>query len=512
MTMDRGRFSRARTGAAPTILSVSTPNVTTTSFTVSWTLDEVATGQVEYGTTLGLGTFTTKEASLTYSTHLQTVSGLTAGTAYFFRVLGEDADGNPYASATIAVTTSGGTAGITYDDYTLPNSWTHLGTTYQIDHTGVADSTPGVNFWIEDAVDGADATHHTRLIFPPTAVLRTNTALCVSSKVHTTLWGHAATSSAWIRGDATSYQDVGCRINPAWTAVSPHHSAFIVGARYNGFQSISFTGYPCSDVTIRGFDIRGANPSPGIYPGGGHENCNALEYSVATNTEFAYNMVRGMGGDLVRFRQGTTGHVHHNYCLNTGRMGCTAVINNKADVNIRSDHVFEYNTIDRCGYWGIDVEPEDEANTSLRRFDGLVIRNNLWGTFGSTSVGGGFAVIGGTSNPTTRHIADIEVYENVIDGTGYGSYAGNNRNLWVLVAHVTNLSAIPPGSDPRPQRVTVRDNVVTHGAAYSQSGYPSPITARYTDTLVVTDNDANLASGDWTNLTGCTNVTEGGNV
>jgi hypothetical protein len=367
-----------------------------------------------------------------------------------------------------------------------------------------------VQAWIADHAGGTDANHHVRLIFPPGSRIRINTAIALggTDMSHTTLWGHANSSSAWIRGDANAYPDPGAIIDVAWTSASPQNSAFVVGAKYNGPGSIRFQ-QGGGDFVIRGFDIRGNNPNPGIYPGGGYENGNALEYNLASDVEFAYNRVRGMGGDLVRFRMGRTGHVHHNYALDTGRMGVTAVHNYGTNVTLPSNHVFEHNTIDRAGYWGIDVEPEDASDSSKRKFDGLIVRYNRWGTFASTSVGGGFAVIGGTAAPDpNRHIADIEIYGNVIDGYGYGSYAGNKRDLWVLVAHVPNLSAVPVGSDPRPQRVTIRDNAVTHGA--SRSG--SPLTAKYTDTLVIKDNDANYSGSDWAVLTGSTGVTESGNT
>ncbi len=399
--------------------------------------------------------------------------------------------------------------GTNYTDYTLPKSWDGL----VIDHTGANDSTPGVQAWIADHAGGTDANNHVRLIFPPGSRIRINTAIALggTDMSHTTLWGHAGTSSAWIRGDANAYRDPGAIIDVAWSDYSPYNSAFVVGAKYKGYHSLSWL-QGGNDFVIRGFDIRGNNPNPGIYPGGGYENANALEYSMASNSEFAYNKVRGMGGDLVRFRSGRTGHVHHNYVLNTGRMGVTAVHNYENDVTLHSDHVFEYNTIDRAGYWGIDVEPEDASDSSKRKFDGLIVRYNRWGTFASTSVGGGFAVIGGTANPDpNRHLADIEIYGNVIDGYGYGSYAGNKRDLWVLVAHSISNPGVATGKDPRPQNIVIRDNVVTHGATWSQSGYTGPVTARYTDNLVIKNNDANYSGSDWAVVTGSTGVTESGN-
>jgi hypothetical protein len=70
-------------------------SVTTTTATIEWDLDQPATGQVEYGTADGgpYPSTSTLEDSFDYSHHVQTISGLSDGTAYYFRVLAENAAG-----------------------------------------------------------------------------------------------------------------------------------------------------------------------------------------------------------------------------------------------------------------------------------------------------------------------------------------------------------------------------------------------------------------------------------
>lgn len=70
---------------APTISNVNA-SVTTTTANISWSLDMPATGQVNYGTTAAYGSSTTAETSLDYSSHVQTITGLTPGTLYHYRV------------------------------------------------------------------------------------------------------------------------------------------------------------------------------------------------------------------------------------------------------------------------------------------------------------------------------------------------------------------------------------------------------------------------------------------
>lgn len=80
--------------SAPTITAGPTiDQITTTSFRVTWSLNEGSQGQIEYGPTLSYGNFTTREFNY-LTTHIQTVSGLTPGTEYNFRILGQDAAGN----------------------------------------------------------------------------------------------------------------------------------------------------------------------------------------------------------------------------------------------------------------------------------------------------------------------------------------------------------------------------------------------------------------------------------
>ena len=79
---------------APVISNVTANVLSSTNATISWDLDEPATGQIEYGTTTAYGSFSEPELSFVYSNHVQTLAGLTPGTTYHYRVLSADASGN----------------------------------------------------------------------------------------------------------------------------------------------------------------------------------------------------------------------------------------------------------------------------------------------------------------------------------------------------------------------------------------------------------------------------------
>ncbi len=83
--------------AAPVISAVSVGARIPTGGTIHWTTDEPATGQVDYGTTAAYGSTTPLVATLSTVHHLS-LSGLTPGTTYHFRVISRDAATNQAVS------------------------------------------------------------------------------------------------------------------------------------------------------------------------------------------------------------------------------------------------------------------------------------------------------------------------------------------------------------------------------------------------------------------------------
>ena len=91
--------SAAADTTAPVISNIAVSSVNQNGADVSWTTDEPADTQVEYGTTTAYGLSTSLNASLTTS-HTQVVSGLNAGVTYHYRVKSRDAAGNLRCRAT----------------------------------------------------------------------------------------------------------------------------------------------------------------------------------------------------------------------------------------------------------------------------------------------------------------------------------------------------------------------------------------------------------------------------
>jgi len=90
---------------APTISGVSASDITQASATISWNTDEPATSQVEYGLTTSYGS-TTLLASTLITSHSVSLSGLSVGTTYHYRVKSKDAEENERISGDYTFTTA----------------------------------------------------------------------------------------------------------------------------------------------------------------------------------------------------------------------------------------------------------------------------------------------------------------------------------------------------------------------------------------------------------------------
>jgi len=77
----------------PMIHAVTASGITETGATITWTTDEPATSQVEYGLTTGYGAITPPVEKLSYN-HSVALSGLAADTTYHYRVRSKDTYGN----------------------------------------------------------------------------------------------------------------------------------------------------------------------------------------------------------------------------------------------------------------------------------------------------------------------------------------------------------------------------------------------------------------------------------
>ena len=90
---------------APTISAVTALSISDNAATITWSTNEVASTQINYGLTTAYGSTTTLVPTLTL-THSQTLTGLAASTTYHYRVRSRDAAGNEAVSGDLVLTTT----------------------------------------------------------------------------------------------------------------------------------------------------------------------------------------------------------------------------------------------------------------------------------------------------------------------------------------------------------------------------------------------------------------------
>lgn len=103
----------------PVITKVATSVVSYHSANITWTTDEKANSQVEYGTTTAYGTITTINPHEKLSTaHYVTLTKLADGTEYHYRVISRDKEGNKAISEDYTFTTKPDPV-VEFPDYNL---------------------------------------------------------------------------------------------------------------------------------------------------------------------------------------------------------------------------------------------------------------------------------------------------------------------------------------------------------------------------------------------------------
>ena len=90
---------------APTLLAITATAITSSGATITWTSNENATSQVEYGTTTSYGSMSALDASLVMS-HSVALTGLASSSMYHFRVWSKDAANNTASSSDMSFTTA----------------------------------------------------------------------------------------------------------------------------------------------------------------------------------------------------------------------------------------------------------------------------------------------------------------------------------------------------------------------------------------------------------------------
>jgi len=93
--------------SSPAISNVSAGSLSSSGATITWSTDESATSQVEYGLTTSYGTtYPSSDSTADTTSHSVTLSSLSANTLYHYRVISTDSSNNTATSTDATFTTS----------------------------------------------------------------------------------------------------------------------------------------------------------------------------------------------------------------------------------------------------------------------------------------------------------------------------------------------------------------------------------------------------------------------
>jgi hypothetical protein len=106
-----GLFPDNRDTQPSVISSVASKNISSTGATITWSTNEPADSQVEYGLSTSYGTMTPLDTNLTQN-HSVALSGLSANTIYHYRVRSKDAAGNLAVSGDYTFTTAASSSSV----------------------------------------------------------------------------------------------------------------------------------------------------------------------------------------------------------------------------------------------------------------------------------------------------------------------------------------------------------------------------------------------------------------
>jgi hypothetical protein len=477
-TASRPRVSAVAKRRGPTITSIEASNVTRTTADITWSLDQAATGQVEYGTTRSYGSRSAKETSFDYSTHVQRLSDLRPGTTYHYRVRSEDRSGRKTVSSDRTFTTQSTPADpITPTPTPTPRPADPVtptatptprpadpvtpaptpsprptasptprptatptprptatptprptatpapaDTTGQlvpssIDRTGGSDVAAALNSFIRSVPNGST------IRFRP-GTYRIDTAIVLDGRRNLVFDGDGAT----LQGD-------GC---------SPGDSMFLLG------RSSANSG-----ITIRDFTLRGNNPNGGTssaFRSGCEHQMGVAIYgsSDVVITDVAISRVYG---ECVYVAEGSGGWssditFRDSSCSSTGRSGLAVVAGTRVTVaNV---------AFDKIGMYVLNIEPNSASGGGTY----VTFRDNNIGTYAHAAQFGDNMVCtnGGADGAPIHHIT---ITRNRVTGGTMRTFMWEPRNTDIVFTD--NVSTVPADGPVvvirNADRVTVTGNV-----------------------------------------------------
>jgi hypothetical protein len=288
----------------PVITSVTTTNLTSTSVTVTWTTNQPAWSQVNYGATTSYGSSTTLDTTLV-TAHSETITGLAAGTTYDFDVVSTNAAAQSTTSPNSTFTTPATTATppnvgyvvawgisntgavVTWSTDVLANTQLAYGTSTALGQLSPLQTTmaashgvtltglnPGTEYYFVAQSTGADgATGYSTVMnftttgtqTTPPPVISNVVATSVSNTSETITWTTDQASSSLVNYGVTTTYTLASTLNPALvTAHSVTLTGLTPGTLYD-FDVVSANSLTLSSTSSNAtFTTTGTAPGPVI--------------------------------------------------------------------------------------------------------------------------------------------------------------------------------------------------------------------------------------------------------
>ena len=351
----------------PTISGVAASTVSKNAATITWSLNVPATGQVEYGKTKAYGRLSTPELSYKYRTHVQTLSGLSPGTLYHFRVMSKNAAGGRTVSQDHTFTT----LGARHKHTPKPGRKRHhhgIPVPGSIDASGGSDVSGALQRFVDGVPNGST------IVFKAGGTYRVSHGLRLAGRHDLVFAGNGATIQTTGAGD-----DI---------LASP----FVVD---QGSQHI----------TIRDLSLVGNDPDAGTAYTfhRGLENQMGVAIYGAFDVEIANVSMKRFYSDCVYIGANGSNQawseriwIHDSSCTLNGRQGVAIVA--ARDVTIERDR------FDQLGGSPVDIEPD----AGWQGATNVTISANTIGSYGLTNDGtcwllGAVGASGSTVEPCLAH-------------------------------------------------------------------------------------------------------------
>lgn len=495
---------RKRSTAAAVFSEVTVTIASSTSAQVSWFVSPNAQGQVQYGTSPGVYTGATTLETGYLGYHSQTISGLSAGTPVFARVMAITPGPvitytDEFTFTTEAAPSGAFDAGMTY---TSNVAWP-TGTGWTAGALSTINS--NVNGLIASSGNGADATHHVRHLPAPGAEYPTNAYYNLAGRQHITFelggtevsgepWGH--TGGAILSTTANNASSGGD---------TSRQAVFTAGTGAAG--SATFDDIRWHAGTLKGSGINLASSSAGS--GNGTEYQFGIGSFGGDNGLVDHMILTDFSGDCIEFQQstGTNGVASHqstNWEVRYTQMRRVnrMTLAGQAGKNINIHHCYFADP----AYSYIDIEPDAayHANENWTIDDCVFAGQWNWMQSGGPA-GLGFAMpaitltVPGSAQPSFNGF--FRARNNRMDGTlASPNYVSDSRKFITLNAFT---------------RVNVNGEVTITGNTRTSARQNGPIvTINWANTgpITVTGNTGwKTASGAWLSSANSTSVTQSGN-